>query len=164
LLFEFFFFGKTQGYYFVLFGSSTLYFITQPKAVSLTEVLLPLALHFFCFFVEALLCSIELTSVESFDDAADRIMCRMQVTGTSYAWQAVDTGFLPLNLRTSESRGEMGGENEDDDLENSGNTAGSAAERVPEEAPEKENIVVPTGAPVARGQLRNKKVLLFCVF
>jgi hypothetical protein len=137
-------------YYVVLFSSSILYFITHPAAVSWTEVLLPLALHFFCFFVEALLCSIELTSVESFDEAADRIMCRMEVTGTSYAWQAVDTGFLPPNLRTSESRAEMG-EEEDDDLESSGGNV-PVQNRQPEEAPEKENIVAPMGAPVARGR------------
>ena len=66
-------------YYVLLFGSSAVFFIFQPANVTVTEVLLPLALHFFCFFVEALLCSIELSSVESFDEAADLVMCRMQV-------------------------------------------------------------------------------------
>ncbi len=56
---------------------------------AVTEVLLPVILHFFCFFVEALLRSVELVSVENFDDAADRIMCRMHVTGTSYAWNGM---------------------------------------------------------------------------
>ena len=141
-------------YYIILFGSSVLYFFTRPSAISVTEVLLPLALHFFCFFVEALLCSIELTSVESFDEAADRIMCRMEVTGTSYAWQAVDTGFLPPNLRTSESGADMG---EDDvELDGSGNVP-AASDTPVEEAPERENIVAPSGAPVARGQLRSQK-------
>jgi hypothetical protein len=89
-------------YWLLLFSSSLVYFFAQPEAVSLTEVLLPLALHFFCFFVEALLCSIELTNGENFDNAADRIMCKMQVTGTSYAWNdTMDTGFLPAEIRSS---------------------------------------------------------------
>lgn len=78
-------------YWAVLMGSTLLYFIARPADISVTEVLLPVALHFFCFFVEALLRSVELVSVENFDDAADRIMCRMHVTGTSYAWNAVST-------------------------------------------------------------------------
>lgn len=73
-------------------------------------------------------------------------MCRMEVTGTSYAWQAVDTGFLPPNLRSSGSRAD-GLEDEDDDEEEASRLAPPAAE-----APEKENIVAPSGAPAAQGQ------------
>ncbi len=131
-------------YYVLLFGSSAVFFVARPANVTMTEVLLPLALHFFCFFVEALLCSIELSSVESFDEAADRIMCRMQVTGTSYAWQAVDTGFLPPNLRQSASGDDLEHHEEEED-------GVPLAESRAAEPPEKENLVAPTGAPVARG-------------
>lgn len=125
--------------------------------------MLPIALHFFCFFVEALLRSVELKSVENFDDAADRIMCRMHVTGTSYAWNAVATHeqkvalardmecviahtraqFVPDMLKSSR---EGGAEEDDEEDEHT----------VP--MPEQENIVSP-GLPIRTGQASLKDLV-----
>ena len=141
-------------YWLILFVSSFVYFIWQPEALSLTEVLLPLVLHFFCFFIEALLCSLEMTSGNDLDSAADRIMCKMQVTGTSYAWhETMDMGFLPPELRSSAAGS---GERGEDDNEEAGEVVEQGHRRsqtndsTPQH-PEKENIVSPMGLPQARG-------------
>lgn len=118
-------------YWLILYGCSALYFIARPPDISITEALLPLLLHFFCFFVEALLCSIEMSSAEHFDEAADRMMCKMHVSGTSFQWTTrVDAGWLPDSLKTSSG----GPGAEDSDSEEGGH------------GPESENLVSPNSS------------------
>lgn len=142
-------------YWAVLMTSTLLYFIARPADISTMEVLLPVALHFFCFFVEALLRSVELVTVENFEDAANRIMCRMHVTGTSYAWNRLDTQpskFVPTDMLRGGSREgiQPDDDDEDDEDEPMVGVPGPASRGGPQAVPEKENLVSPA-APIKTG-------------